>query len=67
MITTTAALLAEYNQPLIVDEITLEPPRSGEVLLRMLSSGICRSDISLIDGYWPVPICQWCSDTRVQE
>ena len=53
---TTAAILAEYDQPLIVDEIELESPRSGEVLLRMLASGICRSDISLIKGYWPVPL-----------
>ena len=27
-----------------------------EVLVRMLASGICRSDLSLLDGTWPAPL-----------
>lgn len=53
---TTAAVLAEIGRPLEVVELDLAPPREGEVLVRLLASGICHSDLSLIDGAWPVPL-----------
>lgn len=53
---TTAALLTQVGQPLQVSEVGLEPPRRDEVLVRLRASGICRSDLSLIKGVWPVPL-----------
>jgi S-(hydroxymethyl)glutathione dehydrogenase/alcohol dehydrogenase len=52
----TAAILVDYNEPLIVEQVELEEPHTDEVLLRLQTSGICRSDISLIKGYWPGPL-----------
>ena len=40
---------------LIVDDVSLVPPAFGEVTVRMLASGICHSDLNVIDGRSPVP------------
>ena len=40
----------------MVTDVNLAPPRPDEVLVRLLASGICHSDLSLIDGAWPVPL-----------
>jgi S-(hydroxymethyl)glutathione dehydrogenase/alcohol dehydrogenase len=42
--------------PLELEELELEAPRRDEVLVRLLASGICRSDLSLLDGKWPAPL-----------
>ena len=42
--------------PQRVVEVELEPPRRGEVLVRLLASGVCHSDLSYIDGTWPIPL-----------
>jgi Zn-dependent alcohol dehydrogenase len=51
----TAAVL-ERPGSLRVEELELDPPRRDEVLVRLLASGICRSDLSLLDGKWPAPL-----------
>lgn len=38
-----------------VEDVELAPPARDEVLVRLLASGICRSDLSLLDGKWPCP------------
>jgi len=49
--TTKAAILVEQRQPLVVDEITLpETLDCGQVLVRVLYSGICGSQLGEIDG-----------------
>src|SRR4051794_9484033 len=40
---------------LIVDDVELQAPGRGEVTLRLLASGICHSDLHVIDGSSPVP------------
>ena len=40
---------------LIVDEVSLLPPSAGEVTVRVLASGICHSDLNVIDGRAPLP------------
>ncbi len=37
------------------DALTVRPPESGEVLVRMLASGICHSDLNVVDGSSPRP------------
>jgi S-(hydroxymethyl)glutathione dehydrogenase/alcohol dehydrogenase len=53
-----AAVLYEYGEPLAVEEIELDPPREGEVLVRMAASGVCRSDLHTIEGVhpWALPV-----------
>ncbi len=40
---------------LIVDDVSLRAPGAGEVIVRLLASGICHSDLHVIDGTSPVP------------
>ncbi len=47
-----AALLEAAGQPLRVAELVLDPPKAGEVLVRMLASGVCHSDVHRADGDW---------------
>lgn len=51
-----AAVLEAFGQPLVIDEIDLEPPRAGEVLVRVSHCGVCHSDLGIIDGYLPAPV-----------
>ncbi|MFQ5897386.1 MAG: zinc-binding dehydrogenase [Candidatus Methylomirabilia bacterium] len=50
-----AAILRERNSSLVVDEVQLEPPKTNEVLVRIVASGVCHSDLSVIDGTLPLP------------
>jgi S-(hydroxymethyl)glutathione dehydrogenase/alcohol dehydrogenase len=54
-----ASVLFEQGTPLRVEELDLEGPREGEVLVRMAASGVCHSCLHAADGSWkgvPVPI-----------
>jgi len=45
-----AAVLHEAHAPLRVETLTLDPPRAGEVLVRVAAAGVCHSDVRLADG-----------------
>jgi S-(hydroxymethyl)glutathione dehydrogenase/alcohol dehydrogenase len=48
---TTAAILSETSQDLIIDEIKLpESLESGQILVRVITSGICGAQINEIDA-----------------
>ncbi len=51
-----AAVLYEQKKPLVVDEIEIEEPHAGEVLVRMAAAGVCHSDLHVLDGLWPAPL-----------
>jgi S-(hydroxymethyl)glutathione dehydrogenase / alcohol dehydrogenase len=51
-----AAVMHAPGEPLDVCELDLAPPGPEEVLVRILATGICRSDLSYIDGKWPAPL-----------
>jgi NDMA-dependent alcohol dehydrogenase len=44
------------RRPLQIEEIELDPPRTGEVLLRMAAAGICGSDRHVLEGVYPSPL-----------
>jgi len=52
---TRAALLREVGQPLVIEEVDLEEPRAGEVLVRIVAAGVCHSDLHYMKGDWPIP------------
>ncbi|MGH3140302.1 MAG: alcohol dehydrogenase catalytic domain-containing protein, partial [Gaiellales bacterium] len=45
-----AAILYEPGDPLRVEDVEVDPPRAGEVAVRMAASGVCHSDLHVIDG-----------------
>ena len=47
-----AAICYTYGDPLVVEEIELDPPKAGEVRVRMAAAAICHSDVHLIRGDW---------------
>ena len=51
-----AAVLYDFNAPLIVEEVELEEPRGGEIRVKMVAAGICHSDLAVIDASAPVPL-----------
>jgi S-(hydroxymethyl)glutathione dehydrogenase/alcohol dehydrogenase len=53
LVSTRAAVLFEYGKPLEIEELDLDPPNAGEVLIRMAASGICRSDWHEVQGIHP--------------
>jgi S-(hydroxymethyl)glutathione dehydrogenase/alcohol dehydrogenase len=50
---TKAAVLWEINTPWVVEEIELDPPGPGEVLVKLAASGLCHSDEHLVTGDLP--------------
>ena len=51
-----AAILTEPNTPFRVETVTLDPPKAGEVLVKIAASGICRSDWRVAIGTAPKPM-----------
>lgn len=47
---TRAAVLYRRNSDLVVEELELDPPRSGEVMVKIAASGVCHSDLHVISG-----------------
>lgn len=45
-----AAILVEQRKPLALEEIEIPALRYGQVLVRVLCSGICGSQLGEIDG-----------------
>lgn len=55
---TTAAVLWERGGEWSVEDIDLDPPKAGEVLVEMGGSGLCHSDEHVLTGDlpWPLPM-----------
>jgi alcohol dehydrogenase len=43
------------SKPLSIEEVALDPPGPGEVLVKIAAAGLCHSDLSVIDGNRPRP------------
>jgi S-(hydroxymethyl)glutathione dehydrogenase / alcohol dehydrogenase len=47
-----AAILNEYQTPLSIEEVQIDPPKAGEVLVRVSATGVCHSDYHVMKGEW---------------
>jgi len=50
-----AAVMRENKAPLEIEEVSIDDPGPGEVLLKTSASGICHSDLHVIEGDLPMP------------
>ena len=50
-----AAVMRAYHAPLEIEDVELDDPGPGEVLLTTAASGICHSDLHVIEGSLPMP------------
>ena len=51
-----AAVCREHNQPVVVEELTVDSPKRGEVMVKLAACGVCHSDLSAITGTIPLPL-----------
>jgi S-(hydroxymethyl)glutathione dehydrogenase / alcohol dehydrogenase len=51
-----AAICYANDEPVRVEDVVLDPPKEGEVLVRMVASGVCHSDRSVISGIMPAKL-----------
>ena len=48
-----AAVLEEFAQPLVIQEVELAAPQAGEVLVRLAACGVCHTDMYTASGADP--------------
>jgi alcohol dehydrogenase, propanol-preferring len=51
--TMKAAVVRAFGAPLELDEVPVPEPGPGEVLVKVISSGVCHTDLHAADGDWP--------------
>jgi aryl-alcohol dehydrogenase len=51
----TAAVVRERSAPFVLDKLELCDPRSDEVIVRVVASGMCQTDLHGRDGYFASP------------
>jgi len=53
-LTMLAAVVHEFGHDLTVDEVAVPIPGRGEALVKLISSGVCHTDLHAVEGDWPV-------------
>ncbi|XP_060103019.1 alcohol dehydrogenase 1A [Heteronotia binoei] len=51
-----AAVAWEIKKPLVIEQIEVAPPKAREVRIKILASGICRSDDHVLSGAFAMPL-----------
>jgi len=49
-----AAVVREFGRPLEIEEVSVPRPGPGQILVRVVASGVCHTDLHAADGDWPV-------------
>jgi propanol-preferring alcohol dehydrogenase len=49
-----AAVVHEFGKPLTIDQCPIPTPGRGEVLVKVVASGVCHTDLHAANGDWPV-------------
>ena len=52
--TMKAAVVENFRQPLQVREVPVPSPGPGQVLVKIMATGVCHTDLHAADGDWPV-------------
>jgi S-(hydroxymethyl)glutathione dehydrogenase/alcohol dehydrogenase len=47
-----AAICYEFGKPLVVEDVSLDAPKAGEVRVKIVVTGVCHSDLHAIGGEW---------------
>ena len=50
-----AAVMTQRGESLVVEDLHLDPPRAGEVLVRLVATGVCHSDLNGLRGPRALP------------
>ena len=52
--TMKAAVVREFGQPLVIEELPVPVPGPGELLVEVIACGVCHTDLHAAEGDWPV-------------
>ena len=52
--TMKAAVVHEFKQPLAIEAVPVPEPGPGQILVKIVASGVCHTDLHAADGDWPV-------------
>jgi aryl-alcohol dehydrogenase len=56
MLECTAAVVREKSKPFSIETVHLEDPRPDEVIVRIVGTGVCHTDMIVRDQYYPTPL-----------
>lgn len=49
-----AAVVREFGKPLQIEEMPVKRPGKNEILVKVIASGVCHTDLHAANGDWPV-------------
>ncbi|MBD1362409.1 alcohol dehydrogenase AdhP [Mucilaginibacter sp. ZT4R22] len=49
-----AAVVQEFGQPLVIKEVPVPVPGDNQVLVKVITCGVCHTDLHAANGDWPV-------------
>ena len=52
--TMKAAVVTEFNQPLQIKDVDIPKVSAGKVLVKMIATGVCHTDLQAMHGDWPI-------------
>ncbi len=52
--TMQAAVVTSFGKPLEIREVPVPTPGPGQVLVRVVASGVCHTDLHAAEGDWPI-------------
>ena len=52
--TMKAAVVHKFGAPLVIEDVPVPTPGPGQVLVKVVASGVCHTDLHAADGDWPV-------------
>jgi propanol-preferring alcohol dehydrogenase len=52
--TMKAAVVRQFKQPLVIEDVPIPRPEAGQILVRVAASGVCHTDLHAAEGDWPV-------------
>ncbi|MEB3766852.1 alcohol dehydrogenase AdhP [Acinetobacter sp. MD2] len=52
--TMKAAVVTAFNQPLEIKQVEIPKVTAGKVLVKMLATGVCHTDLHAMHGDWPI-------------
>ena len=50
-----AAIFHGAHQPLTIEQVDIDTPIDHEVVVRVVASGVCHSDLHFVDGFYEFP------------
>jgi alcohol dehydrogenase, propanol-preferring len=54
MTTMQAAVVHSFGQDLTIDNVPVPTPGPGQALVKLITSGVCHTDLHAVEGDWPV-------------